>query len=88
MSGLFNSVKTLGKFAFAKRQYDTASQWQPSMGSLYDLKANDLDGRPFDLSKLKGKIALVCNVASECGYVSHTTQRNIHTEPQRGRETD
>jgi len=52
----------------SKKRYDAASQWKPEMGSLYDLKANDLDGKPFDLSQLKGKVTLVCNVASECGY--------------------
>ena len=84
MSGLFNTLKSVGKFALAKKHYDAASQWKPEMGSLYDLKARDLDGKPFDLAQLKGKITLICNVASECGYVSpqrssaqlSTAQRN------------
>ena len=32
----------------------------------YTLK--DIDGKDFDLSKLKGKVVLIVNVASECGY--------------------
>lgn len=68
MSGIFSTLKGVGKHFLAPKRYDTSSQWKPEMGSLYDLKANDLDGRPYDLSQLKGKVALVCNVASECGY--------------------
>jgi glutathione peroxidase len=37
-------------------------------GSLYDLKVTTLDGRPADLSAYKGKVTLVVNVASQCGY--------------------
>ena len=35
--------------------------------TLYDFKANTLDGQPFDLSSLKGKKVLVVNTASKCG---------------------
>ena len=37
-------------------------------GSLYDLKVTTLDGKPADLSAYKGKVALVVNVASQCGF--------------------
>jgi len=37
-------------------------------GSLYDLKVTRLSGEPADLAAYKGKVALVVNVASQCGY--------------------
>jgi glutathione peroxidase len=37
-------------------------------GSLYDLKVTTLDGRPADLSAYRGRVVLVVNVASQCGY--------------------
>ena len=37
-------------------------------GSLYDLKVVRLSGEPADLAAYTGKVALVVNVASQCGY--------------------
>ena len=33
-----------------------------------DYKLKDIDGKEYDLAKLKGKVVLFVNVASECGY--------------------
>lgn len=38
------------------------------MSTLYDFKITDIDGQPVDLAQYKGKVALVVNVASRCGY--------------------
>jgi glutathione peroxidase len=36
--------------------------------SFYEMKTTYLDGKPADLAAFKGKVTLVVNVASKCGY--------------------
>jgi len=38
------------------------------VASPLEFKFKDIDGKDYDLSKLKGKVVLFVNVASECGY--------------------
>jgi glutathione peroxidase len=39
-----------------------------TVSSFYDLKTSYLDGKPADLGIFRGKVALVVNVASKCGF--------------------
>jgi glutathione peroxidase len=39
-----------------------------SATSFYDFKPIDKKGEPFPLSELKGKVVLVVNTASKCGF--------------------
>ena len=39
-------------------------------GSIYDLALKDIDGKDTTLAAYKGKVILIVNVASKCGYTS------------------
>jgi glutathione peroxidase len=39
-----------------------------TVASFYDLKTSHLDGTPADLGMFRGKVTLVVNVASQCGF--------------------
>ena len=45
-----------------------------SKKSFYDFKVTTIDGKPFDMSSLKGKKVMVVNVASKCGYTPQYAQ--------------
>ena len=36
--------------------------------NIYDLKVKTREGKDFDLSSLKGKVSLVVNTATGCGF--------------------
>ena len=48
----------------AQQPAGSAAQTQ----SFYDLETQSLDGKPGNLAQYKGKVSLVVNVASKCGY--------------------
>jgi glutathione peroxidase len=54
-----------------------------SVTSFYDLKTKSLDGKPADLGAYKGKVSLVVNVASKCGYTpQYDGLEKLHKELQ------
>ena len=49
--------------------------------SFYDLKLTDLEGRSVDMAAYRGKVVLVVNVASYCGYtVQYGGLEKLHRE--------
>src|SRR5262245_12621589 len=49
--------------------------------SFYDLSARDIDGRDVPLNGWQGKVALVVNVASECGFTpQYTGLQQLYTD--------
>lgn len=49
--------------------------------SIYDFTVEDIEGKPFDLSSLKGKKVMIVNTASECGLTPQFEQlQSLYTE--------
>jgi glutathione peroxidase len=44
-----------------------------SAGSVYDYTLDSIDGKPTPLSSFKGKVVMLVNVASRCGYTPQYT---------------
>ncbi len=69
------SQRILASQQVAQNQVPISSQSNQSspttsqaMNSFYDLKVKDIKGKDFDLGQFKGKVTLVVNTASKCGF--------------------
>jgi glutathione peroxidase len=72
MTGRF-AVAALFSLCIAPLVAQQAQQAQRPAGgggvsSFYDIKTMTLDGKPADLGMYRGKVSLVVNVASKCGF--------------------
>src|ERR687898_2742321 len=63
---MVNRKFALSALAAAVIMNNTAMAQQSA--SFYELKTETLQGRPADLGMFRGKVTLVVNTASECGY--------------------
>jgi len=52
----------------------TAASFAQEKKSFYDFQVKTIEGKPFDLSTLRGKKVLVVNVASKCGHTPQYAQ--------------
>ena len=66
VSGLSVALAAIAALAVAPLL--TAQQSGAPVSSFYDLKTSYLDGKPADLGAFRGKVTLVVNVASKCGF--------------------
>jgi len=73
---------TLVAQAQAPQTAASGSAMRPTTGSsFYDLKTTTLLGQPADLGAYRGKVTLVVNVASYCGYTpQYTGLEKLHRE--------
>ena len=53
--------------------------------SLYDIKLKDIDGKDTTLAPYKGKVVLIVNVASQCGYTKQYSGLEATYEKYKGK---
>jgi glutathione peroxidase len=66
-AGITIAVTAVASMAAQQGNSRNGGEAFPATG-FYDLKTTTLAGKPADLSQYRGKVSLVVNVASKCGY--------------------
>ncbi len=56
------------------------------MGTVYDFTVKDMDGKEVSLSEYKGKVLLIVNTATGCGFTPHYDPLEAMYEEFRGRD--
>ena len=78
------SLLQFGKSLFSARQ--TTMENAAATPSFFDRKFTDIKGQPMNMEELRGKVLLMVNTASECGYTPqlHTLQELQDKYKERG----
>jgi glutathione peroxidase len=58
----------MGIVAFISRQFTSDKKIQQVSSSVFDFKAKALDGKEIDFASFRGKMLLIVNTASKCGF--------------------
>jgi glutathione peroxidase len=75
---IVSGVIIMGIFALLSDQLFPSPKGKVA-GSLYELTANSLEGKPVDFSQFRGKNLLIVNTASKCGYTpQYETLQKLH----------
>lgn len=54
-----------------------SNEWWQNASSIFDFEVEDIHGNKVSLDKYRGKVVLIVNVASQCGYTDgHYTELN------------
>ncbi len=67
-------MRLIAAFAFVLLLAAALPAWAADVKSPLDFTMNSLDGKPTELSKFKGNVVLIVNVASKCGYTPQYKQ--------------
>lgn len=65
---LGGAIVAMGLIAFLAGKLSASKKTGEVTGSFYDFKIPSLDGTEIDFSQYKGKIVMVVNTASKCGF--------------------
>lgn len=73
MKTLLFIIATISILGFTSLGSTKKRQAKFNSSSIHQFKMNDINNEPFDFSDFKGRIILLVNVASKCGFTSQYT---------------
>jgi len=62
------AIAALNLFFLIKGPDRSNAQVKGTMKSIYEIPVKDIDGQTYNLDRYKGKVMMIVNVASECGF--------------------